>query len=254
MTKIALISDIHANLEALDAVLAHIDAQSDIESIYCLGDVVGYGPDPIGVIDRVRERCEFCLLGNHDHALITSPIGFNAIAAGAIACQRQEVEPGILSLPDKKARWEFLHQLPEERIFGENHFVHASPRDKIYEYILPNDPEYNPDKMTEVFQHVENRCFVGHTHIPGVFLQERGFLSLEDVQGAYAFIPGEKVIFNVSSVGQPRDRDPRACYAVLAEDGLTWERVEYDVESTIRKVEASSCLDDRCDLRLREGR
>jgi len=254
MSKIALISDLHANLEALQAILAHIDAQGDVESIYCLGDVVGYGPDPAAVIDLVRERSAFCLLGNHDHAMITMPIGFNAMAAGAIACQREQIEPGILSLPDKQERWEYLHGLPEEREEGDNHFVHASPRDKIYEYILPGDPQYNPGKMEELFGMIRCRCFVGHTHIPGAFPEGRGFLSLADMHDEYEFRDREKVIFNVSSAGQPRDRDPRACYAILTDTGVRWHRVEYDIETTIEKVRNDPCLDDRCGLRLREGR
>ena len=132
MDKIALISDIHANLEALEAVLAHIDAQGDVEKIFCLGDVVGYGPDPAAVIDLIENRCEWSLMGNHDFAMLHSPEGFNHIAADAIHCQRRELDPhgeesqsGIFAMPEKKRRWKFLQNLLELVEHDWELFVHA---------------------------------------------------------------------------------------------------------------------------------
>jgi len=254
MSKTALVSDIHANLEALQAVLDDIDAQGDVDRLYCLGDLVGYGPDPAAVIDIVRRRAEFILLGNHDQAMVTLPVGFSTVAATAIECQRRDLEPGIFSLPKKRGRWQFLQDLPEEQTIGDNIFVHASPRDKIYEYILPGDVTRQPRKFEDIFAVVQARCFVGHTHMPGVFLEGPRFLKLEDVKYEYEFKRDEKAILNVSSVGQPRDRDPRACYAVLSENGVKWRRVEYDIEKTVDKIKQNPCLHDKCGLRLREGR
>lgn len=252
--KIAIISDLHANLEALEACIQDIDGLGDVDAIYCLGDIVGYGPEPTPVIDIVDERCEFCLLGNHDHALLNMPLGFNRIAAKAIECQRSALEPGIFSSDIEKHRWEYLQNLEEERIIDGDVFVHASPRDKIFEYILPTDPVRNPEKLVEVFKHIERRCYVGHTHLPGIMTEEPNFYTPEELDHSYTFQPDEKLVINVSSVGQPRDRDPRACYATITDTEVAWRRVEYDVQKTVEKVKKDPCLDDYCGLRLVEGK
>ncbi|MBN2712274.1 MAG: metallophosphoesterase family protein [Planctomycetes bacterium] len=254
MPKVAIISDIHANLEALTACIAHIDSQPDVDAIYCLGDICGYGPDPEAVVDIVAERCQFCLMGNHDYALLHAPIGFNPVAAGAIVCQRSMMEPGTFSFPSKKFRWNFVHELAEEKEIGDNFFVHASPRDKIFEYLLPEDATYNPAKLEAVFDMISCRCFVGHTHRPGILTEEPKWYSEKDLGMEYEFRENEKLIINVSSVGQPRDRDPRACYAMLTDEGIVWHRVEYDVETTVSKVRDNQCLDNLCGERLLAGR
>ena len=254
MSKVALVSDIHANLEALTAVFGDIDRQGDIDEIYCLGDLVGYGPDPAAVVDLVRARCEFTLLGNHDLAILTMPVRFSAMAAGAIRWQRSKLDPAMSSSPGLRERWEFLRTLPEEHVDGGNWFVHASPRDRVSEYILPRDARERPDKVNDILERVPVRCFVGHTHIPGVFLPGPRFMPVRELGYEYAFVPGEKAVVNVSSVGQSRDMDPRACYAIVNESGVTWRRVAYDLETTVEKIEAIDGLDDRCGLRLRLGR
>jgi len=261
MSKFAIISDIHANLEALEAVLKDIDEQADIEKIYCLGDVVGYGPNPAEVIDLIESRCEWTLLGNHDFALLHSPAGFNQIAAGAIRCQRSELGPtdeeceaGIFVSIDKQRRWEFLENLSRKMEVDGALFVHASPREPITEYVLPQDTMVNQDKLRDIFSHVELRCYVGHTHLPGVFTENLQFFLPQDIGMGYTFLADQKAILNVSSVGQPRNRNPRACYATVTPEKVKWHRVEYDIEKTIEKVKAKECLDDRCGLRLREGR
>jgi hypothetical protein len=292
MPRIAIISDLHANLEGLEAVFAHIDGQKDIEEIVCLGDVVGYGPDPEGVIDLVQERCAWTLLGNHDYALLNSPVGFNRIAAGAIQCQRGQLGmkgegapavtgEGGADEPDEKGsagsdpagatvvdapspvagvsgenerRLRFLQTLEEERWVGDDLFVHASPRDKIFEYILPEDAVYNPQKLQQVFEQVKRRCYVGHTHRPGVITAEPRFFTPEELGMEFAFPEEGKFVINVSSAGQPRDRDPRACYAVLEDERILWHRVEYDIRRTVRKVYDNGCLDNICGDRLLQGR
>ncbi|MHC4872439.1 MAG: metallophosphoesterase family protein [Planctomycetota bacterium] len=252
--KVALISDIHGNYDALKSVFAHIDSLEGIEGVYCLGDVVGYGPEPEECIDLVEERCELTLLGNHDFALLNAAVGFNPVAAGAISCIRKRMEPGIFSMPRKQARWTWLKDLPERHFLGDDMLVHASPRDNIFEYILADDPVYAPDKINAVFSMIKRNVFVGHTHRPGVITEEMKFLTPAQVNMEYEFSNHRKMIFNVSSVGQPRDLDSRACYAVISDEGIKWYRVEYDVESVISKIEATECLDPRCGTRLREGR
>lgn len=252
--KVALISDIHGNYDALKAVFDHIDSQEGIEKIYCLGDVVGYGPEPEECIDLIQKRCELTLLGNHDFALLNAAIGFNSIAAGAIACIRERMEPGIFSLPRKQARWDWLGNLSERHNLGDDLLVHASPRDNIFEYILADDPVYAPEKIEAIFGMIKRNVFVGHTHRPGVITEDLRFYKPDEVNMEYEFPKDGKLIFNVSSVGQPRDLDSRACYAILTDTGVKWHRVEYDVEEVVRKIKENECLDDRCGTRLREGR
>ena len=252
--KIAIISDIHGNDTALKAVFAHIDAMGDVERIYCLGDVVGYGPAPETCIDLLRERCELTLMGNHDYALINSPIGFNPVAAGAIHWTRDRLEPGFLSMPKKQKRWEWINNLPERHWIGEDLLVHASPRDNIFEYVLPDDPSYAPDKIESIMDMIRRNVYIGHTHRPGIITSEPYFYTPTDLGMEYEFRAGEKLIINVSSVGQPRDHDPRACYVTVTEAGLTYHRVPYDIEDVVKRVMAEKNLDDYCGLRLRDGR
>jgi len=252
--KVALISDLHSNLEALEAVLRHIADQGDVTSIYCLGDVVGYGPNPAEVIDLVREHCEFCLMGNHDMALTGMPLGFSGMAAQAIRWQRQMLEPRADSQVRVRERWAFIASLAEQERIGDDWFVHASPRHPVTEYLLPWDVQGDPAKLNEAMALVTGHCFVGHTHMPGVFTTGPRFQSSAELHNEYVFAPGQNAIVNVSSVGQPRDRDPRACYATVTDAGVTWCRVEYDIEKTIAKVMAIPELDARCGLRLRDGR
>ena len=258
---IAVISDVHANLEALEAVLAHIDTRTDAERVLCLGDVVGYGPDPAAVIDLVQRRCERPTMGNHDYAMLHSPAGFNRIAAEAIACQRRKLEgnaqgggPGSLATPKQRQGREFLRSMRKTAAEGEDLLVHASPRSPMFEYIFAQDVQERPNKLRELFDMVARRCYVGHTHEPGVFTEEPRFCAPAELGMEFGFAGHGKLIINVGSVGQPRDQDWRACYATVTEDGVCWHRVEYDIDTTVEKVRADRCLNDRCGLRLLVGR
>ena len=248
----ALISDIHGNLEALTAVFEDIDAHN-VTDVYFLGDVVGYGPDPEKCIDMLEKRCSVHLLGNHDHAMLNAPIGFNPIARGAIECLRARMEPGNYSMPWKRRRWRYLGDLKLRHLDEDILFVHASPRDPVLEYVLPTDPDHNPEKIDAIFARVERLCFVGHTHMPGVFTEEPCFYKPSEIEYSYTIGPGKAVI-NIGSVGQPRDRDTRACYVLLDDDNVTWRRVEYDFEKTMKKIDKVECLDNRCGVRLAYGR
>ena len=251
---IALISDIHGNLEALQAVLADIDSRGGTDVIYCLGDIVGYGPDPEACVDLVRQRCSMNLMGNHDHALLNGAVGFNPIAKGAIDCHRARMEPGESSLAEKQARWDFLTHLGQRHEDGEFLFVHASARDTINEYVMPTDVVYDPDKLADIFAHMKHICFVGHTHLPGVTTSDFKFYAPEEIDGKYTYTPDIHVIINLGSVGQPRDNDTRASYIEFDENGVQYYRVEYDYEKTIRKVKRTEGLDERCGTRLALGR
>jgi diadenosine tetraphosphatase ApaH/serine/threonine PP2A family protein phosphatase len=251
-TTTALISDIHGNVDALKTVLADID-QRGIERILCLGDTLGYGPDPCECLDLVMERCEWMLMGNHDFAVIYEPTSFNVGAEQAAFWTRRQLEQE----PDpekRRRRWEYLGQLYIRQWEGEALCVHASPRRPINEYIFPDDPLTTPNKMKAIFERIDHKCFVGHTHMPGVFTDEPDFYPPEDLQGLYRFREKEKCVVNPGSVGQPRDRDPRASYALLHENHIAFIRLEYDIQSVIEKVQATGELSDFLGQRLLEGR
>jgi len=251
----ALISDIHGNLEALEAVLKDIK-QQNVEEIYCLGDVVGYGPNPRECIDLVMQ-CKVTLLGNHDQGAMFDPEGFNQPAERAIFWTRTQLEAAGDSRQKRELRWEFLAERP--RMFKENGllFVHGSARNPLNEYVFPEDI-YNQRKMDRIFALVEKYCFQGHTHVPGIFKESLPgdtyqFLSPEDLEYAYK-LDGRKSLCNVGSVGQPRDGDWRACYVLLDDSTIRYRRVEYDIDTTVNKIYSIPELDNFLGDRLKDGR
>jgi predicted phosphodiesterase len=262
----ALISDIHGNLEALEVVLDDIQALG-IEETFCLGDIIGYGPNPRECIDRVMDTCKMTLLGNHDQGAMFDPDGFNIGAERAIFWTRAQLEsPADRSRNER--RWEFLGELPRTYRVGVFLFVHGSPRNPLSEYIFPEDI-YNHRKMERLFQLVERYCFQGHTHVPGIFTENFQFFAPEEIDNEYTLGEG-KLMVNVGSVGQPRDGDNRACYLVL-DDGMgedsegredrpvsspriTFRRLSYDFERTIQKIYAIPDLEPFLGDRLRQGR
>jgi len=166
------------------------------------------------------------------------------------------------AVESRNRRWEFLGELPMRKMLEENlaevpakmDFVHASPRRPINEYIFPDDVYTNPIKVQVLFEKVEHLCFIGHTHLPGVFLDEPDFYLPEEVGYVYPVLEDEKAIINVGSVGQPRDKDPRASYVYVEDNMVNFVRLEYDIEDTVRKIKAIKELDDFQADRLREGR
>ncbi len=255
MAKTAIVSDIHANLESLVAVLADIEKRG-VKDIVCLGDIIGYGPNPLECLD-VSLGFRWNLMGNHEEAVLYGAIGFNPKAKMAVDWTRDQ-----LNLPSEPAdvrnrRWKFLGDLKLTMEEQDIEFVHASPRDPVREYIFPTDV-LDYEKLRSVFEHVRGKvCLHGHTHLPGVIAESGKFTPPKDdgFEVPYADIP-EKVLVNVGSVGQPRDGDYRASYAILeAEKGrLVFHRVDYAVEKTIEKILAIDRLPGYLATRLREGR
>ncbi len=249
--KRALISDIHSNLESLEAVLADIREQ-EIAEVHCLGDLVGYGPNPREVIDRVMESCQVCLLGNHDQGALFDPEGFNSGAERAIFWTRAQLENSAGDPADRHRRWDFLGELPRNRQEGELLFVHGSARNPLNEYVFPEDI-YNRRKLEKIFALIRRHAFQGHTHVPGVFTESFHFFSPDELGLEYR-LGSEKAMVNIGSVGQPRDGNPQACYVVLEDDLVRFRRVEYAVEETIKRIHEVPELDDFLGDRLRDGR
>jgi len=256
---LAIISDIHANTEALQAVLDDIDARG-VERIICLGDVIGYGPEPCPCMDLIRARAEVCLLGNHDFAVLYEPENFNAGAEAAAFWTRQELERDTDDGSGAE-RWAFLGDLKVKHVLTDVSvdaspivFVHGSPRRPVNEYIFPDDVYNNAHKLQGLFERFDGLCFVGHTHVPGVFVDTPDFYTPEELENVYEIDPQRKALVNVGSVGQPRDRDNRASYVLLDPGQVQFVRVAYDYEAVIAKVEPIEALDNYLGARLREGR
>ena len=209
--RIGIISDIHSNLEALEVMLRKLEAEH-VERIYCLGDIVGYGANPNECVEKVRTLCHACVLGNHDGAL-TGRTGiqyFNSYARSAIEWTARILTDENLA---------YLKSLPLRHEEGNVLLVHATPLEpEAWNYILRlDDAAADFEVMRE-----DQTAFIGHSHIPVRF---------DD--------PGNgKVIINVGSVGQPRDRDPRACCGVYETESGTfeWIREFYPVQEAARKI------------------
>jgi diadenosine tetraphosphatase ApaH/serine/threonine PP2A family protein phosphatase len=241
--RILVISDIHANYTALEAVLA--DA-GEVDETWCLGDIVGYGPDPNACVERIRALPNLtCLLGNHDVAVIGKmPFeAFNGDARRSLTWQERALSKDSLY---------FLQTLPETvQIRGDVSLVHGSPRDPVWEYII------NTLSARLNFAAFETRwCFVGHSHVQSIFWQDprNGRVSLEIPRPGERIALHSRAILNPGSVGQPRDRDPRAAYAIYDPDSQTWEphRVEYDIAAVQARIRDAN-LPEKHALRLEEG-
>ena len=248
--KLAVISDVHSNIEALEAVLDHIALQN-VERIWCLGDVVGYGPNPVECLDRVM-RLDACLLGNHDQAVLCDPEDFSSGAERAVFWTRERLRDGGADADAQRARWDFLAELPRSAESDGLFFVHGSVRDPLSEYVFPEDV-YNTRKIEKVFAMLRTSCLHGHSHVAGVVTAGCRYLSPADLDNRFRF-GDEKVMVNVGSVGQPRDGDPRASYVTVQDGQVAFHRVDYPFERTIEKIHAIEPLDNFLGDRLREGR
>lgn len=248
----AFVSDIHGNKHALDAVLDDLSSEH-IDRVICLGDIVGYGANPLECVSRVRERCDFSVLGNHDDAVIFDPGNFNNAAAAAVYWTRALIEKS----PECTEYYEYLGNLERRVEHGDVLLVHGSPRNPLEEYVFPDDA-WNPRKMGRCFDQVKHLSFQGHTHVPGIFVNELDyrFIELSEIADRpFTFDEHTKYMINVGSVGQPRDKDPRACYAIFDGETCRYRRVEYDVEAAVQEILAVKELEDfpKLAFRLREG-
>ena len=226
--------------------------QQSIDRLVCLGDVIGYGPEPCACLDRVMDF-EFCILGNHDSSALFDPEGFNVAAEQAIFWTRAQIECGGDGPEESRRRMEFICKMPRTIDQGPVLYVHGSPRGPTNEYVFPEDIQ-NPKKMEKLFSLVSHLCFQGHTHVPGIFTQDLQFIRPADTGNGFPVATEQRYMVNVGSVGQPRDGDSRSCYVIYDEQQIEYRRVEYDIEKTIQLIEAEPELDDFLGQRLRDGR
>ncbi|HLB44002.1 MAG TPA: metallophosphoesterase family protein [Candidatus Limnocylindrales bacterium] len=238
--RIAVLSDIHGNLPALEAVLT---ALAPYDAVWQLGDIVGYGPQPDEVVARLAQEGAIGVRGNHDSAAIGAldTDAFNDDARAAVEWTAERIEP---------ATREWLAALPLRSVDEPFTLVHGSPRDPTWEYVhSAGAARANMDAFDT------RHCLVGHTHVPLVFRQRDG--RVEGVRVAadasYEF-DDERLIVNPGSVGQPRDGDPRASAMILDTDArsLEWRRVAYPIEQ-VQKLMAQVALPVRLIARLQFG-
>lgn len=245
MTKpVAIISDIHGNLPALTAVIEDIEKQG-IEERVCLGDVVGYGARPGECMELlVAKNFKVILQGNHD-AYVASDVDPTDISAETLQAIRWTRD----RLTREQRQW--LGALPLTAQGEDYELVHASlPRPEEWGYVL------EPSAAARHFVHQRaNLCFVGHSHQPTMFVEENGEALMLTTTSLESVWPGRKQLVNVGSVGQPRDKDERACYVVYrrAEKDVWWRRVPYDISSAQKAIIAAG-LPDRHARRLAVGR
>ncbi len=252
MARYAFISDIHGNLAALEAVLAEIETK-DVNGILCLGDIVGYGPEPAECIERVRETCSFCVLGNHDKAVFdeNEASRFNLNAHLAIDFTRKNLSADDVA---------YLESLPEFADLDDVSVSHASPIDNgTSDYI------HDQSIAASAYAGFTNACmFVGHTHVPIAFgTPDIGYVKVEPKDVRIALLPpglplrlapSYRYILNPGSVGQPRDGNPDASYGILDTEhhSFTIYRCAYDIDATHRAILAAD-LPDFLAHRLRLG-
>lgn len=222
--RYAIIGDIHANLTAFTAVLDDIERRGGVERVWCLGDTVGYGPDPHQCIELLQRTKHVCVAGNHDWAAAgkIDTAEFNPEAAAACHWAAQQLT---------SADMEYLENLPQVIQTGDFTLVHGSPREPIWEYVTTTGI------ARENFAHFESQfCLVGHSHVPLVFsYDESGACSSSRFLPNVGLVLGEnRLIINPGSVGQPRDGDPQASYVMYDSETrlIRLYRVAYDIRST----------------------
>jgi predicted phosphodiesterase len=234
---VAIISDIHANAEALEAVLKDIRGNG-VHQIICLGDLMGYGPDPERVVDMVQDTCSIVIAGNHDWGVLKRPLPFNEHAAELLRIHQCKMTPRFFNiLGRKRIRWKYLEALKSLYQDDGVMYVHGSVRNHVIEYVYPDSSEhFNIDQITAVFKKVNRIMFCGHTHLSCVIRDDFECRYGTDQRPEVQLTPGHKYIINPGSVGQPRDGNPRAGYAIFFGDKIVFRRVIYDVQKTCKKM------------------
>jgi diadenosine tetraphosphatase ApaH/serine/threonine PP2A family protein phosphatase len=241
--RYAILADIHSNLVAFTAVLQDIERRGGFDRIWCLGDIVGYGPEPHACIELLQQYDHICVAGNHDWAAVDliEIVDFNEDAALANQWTAQQ-----LTEDDK----EYLKSLPQ--VISEHDFslIHGSPREPLWEYLFSTRAA---EENIELFN--TRYCLVGHSHVPLIFEQLSEGIKLTKLDAdAIISLKDNRLIINPGSVGQPRDHDPRASYAIYDSDTgtLYHHRVEYDILATQEKM-LQEKLPEFLILRLNHG-
>ncbi len=244
---IAIISDLHANLDALQTCMAKIDELRP-DDLICLGDMVGYGPNPREALDVVMARCSKVLLGNHDEALLKQPVNFNKIPREALMWTKTQFEGEAY-----RRYLDYLWTLQPLLREGEIVYSHGMLQSNVNYVEVPEDVLFIFERMT-----VQERvCFAGHSHFPCIWgLRDSSLYYIEaEEAGPIELGEFEKCWVNVGSIGQPRDRDNRSCFITYDTEkrAVTYHRIAYDVDKTAQKIRDIPGLDNFLADRLYRG-
>ncbi len=234
---IVLISDVHGNLPALQAVLERVDADTPDARIWCLGDTVGYAASAAECLDLVRERCELVIAGNHDLAVAGDPRSAEHVMPGLWqGGPGAGIRHAIATIGEERTAW--LRTLEPSRLLDNVELHHGSDRDPVWEYVRTVESATAHLRLQQ-----RELGAVGHTHMPLLWELAPGAAAasggLMPAGSSVVLARGVRRVFNPGSVGQPRDRDPRAAWATLDRGTLTFHRVEYDIERARADIAAA---------------
>ena len=243
----AIISDIHGNLEALQAVVLAIEGVK----VICLGDVVCCGADSIECV-RISEKWDAVIAGPMDLAMTSHNSElWSPVLDDLIHNTRRQ----LLQSPDADSLFRILKSYRSEFALDDKYFFHGAPRD-IRDWIFPEDI-YDPSKLNRLVDFSPESIFIGGgSHIPGIYVRsEKSWDYVEPENGkSYDFTSNDKTIVSIGSVGQPRDGDPRAAYALLDDRKIVFQRIDYDMDAARKKIEDDPDIDDMFGARLPEGK
>ncbi len=250
MSRLAIVSDVHSNMEALEGVLRDVQEQR-CDRIICLGDLIGYGPNPRQVLRIATDLFEFTIMGNHEEGILFQPVGFNWKAEASAWWTKDQLRSPRFPSDESRKFWNYLENMPRFVEEGDALYVHASPLDPTKEYVMP-EACYNPGFMKLIFSKIRRVAFGGHTHLPGIFFPDRAFLPQDKIPGPFPVTRG-KFFVNVGSVGQPRDGDSRSCYVIFDGRSVAFRRVAYNFRKTARKIKRIKRLPNALGARLSMG-
>jgi diadenosine tetraphosphatase ApaH/serine/threonine PP2A family protein phosphatase len=242
--RYGIFSDTHANLDALEAVLRELDKER-IDSLVCIGDTVGYGPQPNECCDRVRTLTKYTILGNHD-AAVAGRMDYSYYYDAA----REALDLHASVISDQNMQW--LKELPYTEKDEDVHFCHGSPLDlEQFEYIFTLDQAAT---CLPIWQRLGQVTFIGHSHLCKAYALGKDRV-YEVITKSFEIHPEFRYIISVGSVGQPRDHDPRASYTIFDTDRgyFEFKRVEYDIAATAQKIFDNNRLSDSFGARLFAG-
>ena len=250
---VAIVADIHANIEALRVVIDHA-ASKGITRLVCLGDIIGYGPNPRECLKELF-RSEVAIMGNHEEAVMFYGEDFNPKAKASLEWTKDQLNSADHDRTENYDLWNFLGTMQQTVEDGDVMYTHGSPRVPTREYVVPADAR-NREKMQGIFDLMKRVCFIGHSHIPHIYSSDMKHAGPETVSNAIDLrkLGDRKVLINVGSVGQPRDGDVRTSYVTFDGHVVRFWRLDYDYKTTVDKIYAIDGLPNFLGDRLLVGR
>lgn len=250
---VAILADIHSNLEALTTVINHMEGRA-VERVVCLGDIIGYGPNPRECLEMLF-RSEVAIMGNHEEAVMFYGEDFNPKARASLEWTKDQLNSTEYDRTANYDLWNFLGTMQQTVEDGDVMYTHGSPRVPTREYVVPADIR-NREKMEGIFDLIQRACFIGHSHVPHIYTSDMKHASPESLGGAIDLrkLGDRKALINVGSVGQPRDGDPRLSYVTFDGHIVRFHRLDYDVQATVDKIYDNPILPNFLADRLLVGR